>query len=354
MSDYRIPLLLLISIVLGCTNEIKDPEIITTNDFVLSDSTKEHLLSLYTQVVDNPEVDELLFANYGSSIGVIITDYDGNFVRKIGEKGRGPKEILSSRFFGAKDSAAILILDKKLGKFKLYNSETEVVQLFDYTFNQGVSITSRGISFCKEKWFSGVQLIGKPTLPSVPTIAVFDTAFSLIDTLGGYDPYFDGRDDILQETTYSLDCENGVIYTVQGKTPKIQAFSIHSGNHLGSTEITPPLFKVSDKFISMSYSSQSWARYLSEEQSISLHLSHDEHHLFLVYRNDSGVYKKRRALNESEHIVAVFNKESFDYLGEVKVPGAILGSTKKGELIMLKDEEALRFQFIKIIPSDGN
>ena len=347
-------ILLLLLIACSSKSEKQEVQVKVLHEFTLTDETQEHLIRLYTQVIDNPEVDELVFTNYGSAVGVVITDYQGNFIEKIGEKGRGPKELLTSRFFGAQDSNQILVLDKALALFKMYNRTSEEVGLFTYPVKDGISITSRNMSFCNEKWYAGFQLLGTPPLPSTPTIAIFDKKnLSLIDTLGGYDPFFNGRKEILQETSYSLDCENEIVYTVQGKTPKVQAFSTASGELLGSTEIHPPSFKVSEKFITMASNPQEMSRYLSEEQSISLHLAHNDSCLYLVFRNDSGIYKRNRVLNESSHFVGVYDKNTFDFIGEVKVSGAILGATKRGNLIMLKDEENLGIQIIEIVPKSS-
>lgn len=338
-------------LALGCNKKKSSSNIKVSvvNDFSFSEETKKYLVSLYTQVVDDPVNDELLFTNYRSEVGIVITDYNGEFIQKLGEKGRGPKEIQSSRYFGTNGKGKVVILDKALASFKEFDRETEEVNIFSYPIKQGVSVTSRNLTFCKDRWYAGFQLIGKATLPSTPTISVFDKSFNLLDTLGGYDPFFGGRQDVLQETSYSLDCENQIIYTVQGKTPKIQSFSTQSGKSLSSTLTSPSSFNVSEKFITMVANPQEMSRYLSEEQSISLHLAQNKAYVFLVFRNDSGVYKRNRVLNESEHFVAIYDKETLEFLGEVKVSGAILGATKRGNLIMLKDEENLQIQIIQIV-----
>ncbi len=337
--------------LLFCCGEFNTERYVVTSpvhSFELSEETKEYLVSIYTQVVDNPNSDELLFTNYGSEVGVVITDYNGNFIEKVGEKGRGPKELQSSRYFGAQNDSKVVVLDKALAFFKVFDRSSEEVQLFPYPIKDGISVTSREITFCNDRWFTGVQLNNSQPFITTPTIGVFDTSFVLVDTLGGYDPFFQGRRDILQETTYDLNCEENKIYTVQGKTPNIQVFSIDSGNRLGITSKKPPSFNLSDKFIELVTSPQEMTRYLSEEQSISLHVTHNDKYLFLVFRNDGGIYRRRRVLNESIHFVAVFDRESLEYVGEVQLDGAILGSTKDGYLIVLKDEDQLRFEIIEV------
>ncbi|HAH52217.1 MAG TPA: hypothetical protein DCL80_13575 [Balneola sp.] len=341
---------LLFLLVLACDTK-KENNIIQVkgvHEFTLSDETQEHLVSIYTQVVDNPVRDELLFTNHRSEVGVVITDYEGNFIEKVGKKGRGPKEIESSRNFGAKNEKKVVILDKAQSIFKEYNRESGEVELFTYPVKDGISITSRNLTFCSEKWFAGLNLLTKPALTTAPTIAVFDTSFVLVDTLGGYDPFFAGRKDILQETTYDLNCEESVIYTAQGKTPNIQVFSVETGKKLGSTSKKPSSFNISDTFIQMVSSPQEMTKFLSEEQSISLHVAHNDNLLFLIFRNDHGVYKRIRVLNESEHFVAVYDRKNLKYIGETKLDGAILGSTKNGYLIMLKDENEMKFELIDV------
>mgnify|MGYP003136327207 FL=1 len=57
---------LLFLLVLACDTK-KENNIIQVkgvHEFTLSDETQEHLVSIYTQVVDNPVRDELLFTNH--------------------------------------------------------------------------------------------------------------------------------------------------------------------------------------------------------------------------------------------------------------------------------------------------
>ena len=53
-------------------------------------------------------------------------------------------------------------------------------------------------------------------------------------------------------------------------------------------------------------------------------------------------------MNESEHFVAVYDRKNLKYIGETKLDGAILGSTKNGYLIMLKDENEMKFELIDV------
>lgn len=106
---------------------------------------------------------------------------------------------------------------------------------------------------------------------------------------------------------------------------------------------------LSDAFVKMASSRREMARYFSEEQSTSLHLGHDDSLIYHVFRNDTNTYSRPRILNDSKYYVAVYDKESLQYQGEAKLPGAVLGSTTNGALIILKDEKEMIFQFVKVL-----
>ena len=64
--------------------------------------------------------------------------------------------------------------------------------------------------------------------------------------------------------------------------------------------------------------------------------------------------KDVRILNDSHHFVAIYDKVNLAYLGELMLPGAAMGSTKNGELIILKDENTSEFQFMNVIPASSH
>lgn len=323
-------------------------ELSVVNEFKLSEKTQEYLHSMYADVVSNPKAQEIAFSNYVSPISVIITDYEGKLVEQIGKEGRGPKEILSARYFGFDNQQNLVILDKSGAFFKRFNRTTKEVDIFEYPIKKGVSVTSRNLEMCDNRWYLGVQLLGKSTNTTVPVIGVFDTEFNMVDTLGGYDPFFQGREGSMKETVIKVDCANKQIYTTHAKVPYIQVFSIEKGEHIGSTTNIPSSFMLSDKFIEMINNPREMTRFLSEEQSLSLSLSYSDEYIYHIFRNERNIYTQRRSFNNSDHFVAVYDKESLEYLGEVKLPGAVLGSTNNGNLIVLKNERTLEMQFVKI------
>lgn len=328
-------------------------ELKVVQEFRLSEETQEHLHRMYTLVLDNPNTFELAFSNFATSpLGIIITDYKGQFIEKIGSQGRGPGEIQSARYFGFDTDNNIVILDKTGAFFMHFNRKTKEVSSYEYPIKQGISVTSRNLQMCEGNWYLAIQLLGKPTCPHIPTVGVFNSKFALIDTLGGYDPFFQGRTGIMQETEIKVDCQKGVIFTAQGKVPYIQVFSMRKKELLGRTNKIPPSFMLSDKFITMVTNPHEMTRYLSEEQSLSLHIAYSEEYIFHIFRNERNKYSRPRVFNDSDHFVAVYDRESLEYVGEAKLPGAVLGSTKKGELIVLSDERNYEIQFLKIEPNE--
>ena len=348
---YLLIYFLSMSIFWGCdsNNTIKF-KVSSVKGLELSPETQQQLPRMYTTVLSNPNDSELAFSNFTSPLGIVITDHDGDFITKLGTEGRGPGELQSTRYFGFDDNNNIVVLDKVSASFLYFNRDTDEIGQFPYPINKGVSITSRNLEFCKGYWYLGTQFIGKPTLPEVPTISVFDTTFTLVDSLGGYDPFFNGRSTIMQETEVSIDCDEGVIYSLQNKVPFLQVYSMTSQELIGRTDKIPPSFNLSEKFIRFVSNPRDWVDFLSEEQSLSLRLAHSEKFIFHIFRNERKIYTQPKNYNDSDYFVAVYDKKTFDYLAEVKMPGAVLGSTKNGDLIVLTDEMNYEFEFLRIEP----
>lgn len=340
--------------VLGC--DIKKDEKLRKSvikDFKLAENTQNHLFRMYSSVASNPEADELAFSNFVSPIRIVITDYNGKLVETVGKEGRGPKEILSARYFGFDNQQNLVILDKRNAKFKKYNRSTGEVKSYTYEMNKGLSVTSRNLQLCSDKWYMGVQLMDRSTEIDVPIIGVFDTQFNIVDTLGGYDPFFNGRKGILQEPNIKIDCKNRRIYTIHGKIPYIQVFSMDDGTRIARTTAIPASFKISDKFITVVTNEREWQRYLSKEQSISLKLAYTDKYIYHFFSNSRNVLDpkhKNRTFLDRDHFVAVYDKKSLQYLGETKMPGPVLGSIRKGSLIVLKNETTSEIQFVNIEP----
>lgn len=360
--NYRHPgfalltFLIISLLVTGCGNsdeKNRELEITVVKEFKLAESTQEYLGRMYPSVASNPEAEELAFSNYISPIRIVITDYNGELVETVGREGRGPEEILSARFFGFDNRQNLVILDKVGGFFKKYNRSTGEVNSFIDPVKEGMFIISRNLQMCEDKWYLGIEMLNLSSDTNVPIIAVFDTAFNVIDTLGGYDPFFDGRKDVMQDPKISVDCNNKRIYTTHGKVPYIQVFSMDSKKRIGRTSIVPPSFMLSDEFVELITNQREWARFLSEEQSLSLSLAYTDKYIYNVFateRKPDNQSQQKQNFTDRDYFVAAYDKESLEYLGETKLSGPAIGSTKEGNLIVLKNELTFEIQFIQITP----
>lgn len=337
-------------LIFGCSSNNDNPKLSLSviKEFKLSGETQKYLHQIYPTVAANPVAEELAFANFRSPLGIIITDYDGGFVEKIGEEGRGPGEVQDVRYFGFDKSGNLVILDKPAAFFNLYNRSTGEARSFDYQVNKGTAVITRNLQMCEGKWLLGIYPLGELPKPTVPTIGIYDSTFNYVDSFGGYDPFFRGRKGILQETVLNIDCDQGLIYSSHAKIPFIQIYTIEEKARIGRIEHVPPSFRMSEKFITMTSSARRWSQFLAEEQSITLKIAHSRDHIYQVFRNESKEFRQHRLLNESDHFVAVYDKENRQFLGEIKIPGAVLGSTKEGYLIILKNEETFTIQLIEI------
>src|SRR5690554_3645045 len=112
-SLYLAVIMMVVSIVIGCSKEQKGKELEVTVvlDFLLSEEAQKHLHRMSTIALDYKENNEIAFSNPTSPIGIVVTDYDGKFVEKIGKEGRGPDEVMSTRNFGFDGDGNVVILD---------------------------------------------------------------------------------------------------------------------------------------------------------------------------------------------------------------------------------------------------
>ena len=329
-------------------NRVKNLELTVTKEFDLTQESQNLLYNMYTVASHWHDESELAFANFDSPARIVITDYEGNLVDTVGGQGRGPKEVESARYFGFDETGNVVILDRSLALFKYFDRKNKTVTSYDYPIRKGISVSSRILQQCGERWFLGIQMLGEPTLPKTPTIGVFNKEFELLDTVGGFDSFFEQGSGIMTETV--TDCEEKLIYTSHAKIPFIQIFSIEQNRLIDRSEDIPSSFMLSDTFIKRVTSPTEMSRYMTEEQSLNLGIYHSEAYIYLIFRNDNYSKPYERSLNIRDHYVAAFAKNSMEYLGEAKLEGAVLGTTKDGELIVLKNENNYTFQFVEVSP----
>lgn len=75
--------------------------------------------------------DDLIFIR--SSYGLFVFNYEGKFIRRIGNKGRGPGEYLSlSKFDILKSKREVSIIDFDLNRVLVYSYEGEFLRKFDF------------------------------------------------------------------------------------------------------------------------------------------------------------------------------------------------------------------------------
>ena len=312
---------------------------------------RDSISRLYTVVMRNPHNDELAFSNFTSPIGILVTDANGRFIERIGREGRGPDEIQSARHFGFDDQNNVIVLDKTLALFKVFDRSDNSVRSYPMPTGHDISIVSRNLQKCDGHWYFAVQEIGRVPDAGSFTIGVFDNEFKLVDLFGGYDPFLHDKNDVLQETLISVDCENDSIYTTHAKIPYIQVYSIRDRKPIQSIQVRPKSFKISDRIIEFVTDTRAMFEFLTDEQSMSMHLFHASPYILLVYRNENFRPTdsiQHRGLNDREYHVAVFGDSDFEYLGEVRSEWAILGITNDGYLIAITDEENNTFELMKI------
>lgn len=341
---------------LGCTTNNPTPNTIKINvikQFQLSEETQSYLNKIYPVAVSNPYSEEIAFSNSNPPYRIIITNYSGEYVTHLGKYGRGPDEIQSARFFGFQDSNSVAILDKALASLKIYNSSEDGVLSIPFDSESGISISFNELSNCDRNWYLAIKQIGQKPSKDAPIIGVYNEKFQLIHSFGSYDSTIEDKIDVLQDPIIKVNCTSNQILATHRKIPFIQVYSMSDNTLLNRSNVIPESFKLSEKTFEFVSSPREMNKFLAEEQSVSMLLGYTNTLVYHVFRNmHPNVTQNSFRFDEYDHFVAVYDRETMEYFGEAKLPGAVLGSTKEGYLIVLSNEETYEIQLLEIFKAD--
>lgn len=359
-SENLIILVLSILFISSCgKNDLSSKlNVVTQRTITLDSTAAQHLGNVYPFIASSPSEEYLALSNVKNPVGVVVVDYEGNFVAQYGSRGRGPKEILSARFFGFDNNNHVNIYDKSLALIKEFKSSTDSVKSYQPPIKSNVNISSRLLEQCNSSWIAGVTQLDENyrTKKKSAIIGIFNEEFKLKELFGSMDPYMEGHNSILSPTITSVDCENELVYTSHEKIPFIQIYDLNTQSRVGRIEHVPPSFKLSDQFLEIAGNMQNVRDFLINEQSSSIFLAHTKDYIVLPFRNETSDFFITRNFNDREHFLAVFSKEDYKFIDEIPIDGAPLGRTKEGYIITLVNRNPDNFQikFLKIQEQEGN
>lgn len=356
MVDYS-KILLAFSVFLlfffGCKskNEINsnDVEIKVLKEITLSDEASNRLSMLYPTASVSKNSELIALTNFRNPIAVILIDYEGNFVEQIGSEGRGPDEYQSALFLGFDNEDNIYVRDKSLGLIKKFEREEGSVQAYDDVISQSIDITSRNMEMCDGNWYLGINKFDQSPFQKKETVGIFDDEFKLIKTFGNFDTFFEGQKSIFEDPIVVSDCQEKLIFTTHYKVPFIQVYNLENQSQVTRIDHIPPSFNLSYKFKRMVYDRQTHSDYLVNEQSMSTLLALNKKYLYHFFRNESPDFPTTLNLLSRDYYVALYSREGYNFIGEKRMGGIPLGTTKEGYIIMLTDDAPLKIQFVEIV-----
>lgn len=341
MINFKLLLVLGALIFLGCENKDRNKiiDFELKEEFTLSETATDKLFSFYPRATSANKSDVLGFANTDSPIGIILVDYDGNFIEQIGSEGRGPAELLSPRYFGfSENDEELIIRDNNLSMIKKFNRNTGDVASYDDYLKDGINITSNIMKQCKDNWYLGISFFQEANQDSVNTIGVFDSDFRLIKTFGYPDPFFRGNKDVLKKPILNIDCEENLIYVTHYKVPYIQVYELKDHSLVHRIDHKPESFKISEQFTEMVYDREAFQDMLINKQSSSIFIFNNEKYIILVFRQATENYFKHRDFNDFIYDAAVYSKYNYSLIDEIPIHGIPMGATKEGYLINMLNE----------------
>lgn len=118
---------------------------------VLTLNTPESLL---VGIINSVQLFDNRIYLLDSNSGMLVFDIKGNFISKIGNKGRGPGEYISSRVFSIDEyNGMISIIDNQVNK--IINFKIEDYSLIGETYAPNNSLTFEALDQNSRVWFNG-------------------------------------------------------------------------------------------------------------------------------------------------------------------------------------------------------
>ncbi|HLR90619.1 MAG TPA: hypothetical protein VK040_06650 [Balneolaceae bacterium] len=329
-------------------------------EITLSPEVAEHLGNVVDRIPASPSEDLLALTNARSPIHIVVVDYNGDLVEVVGSEGRGPEELLWPRYFGFDQENNIVVYDNDLALFKVFKHSSGSVSSYSPPSIQDMQIKGEGYfeGTCKDKWYILTSSFSGIIDDSTPIVGIFSKEFELLHTMGRYDPLFVERSEtrsVMRSPTLQTDCERKVLYTSHVKVPFIQVYSMNDQSLIHRTEAMPPSFKLSDTFVSTVYDFAAHQEFRRDEQSTNMIVSHNEHYVITSFFNNTTEFIETRDSLTRNYFLAVYDRETYSFIGELPVEGTIAGTTRQGYLIEIIDDNPENFtiRFLDIQPVTG-
>src|SRR5690625_7184568 len=120
--------------------------------------------------------------------------------------------------------------------------------------------------------------------------------------------------------------------------------------HIVRTEANQPSLKLSYTYLSTVYDYAAQQEFRRDEQSTNMIVSHNEHYVITSFFNNTTEFIETRDSLTRNYFLAVYDRETYSYIGGLPVEGTIAGTTRQGYLIEIIDDnpDTLTIRFLDI------
>lgn len=267
---------------------------------------------------------------------IFVYDREGNFINVIGERGKGPKGLISVHAFAITSNNEVYVFDLNQRLFKTFDLNGEVI---------------KSVSFLDEAPFGPIPYEAHISNQKIIT-PIIESQFLLtpeksrllaqINLDGKVDSVFGSFDSFAEEdrhythfTNIAIDEEKDVVYTNLSTSPYIQAFDLSDFKKTEYFGIVSKSHSLPTKEIHPTLPvSEIKRRSVNQTSNVGLYVT--DH---FIIQHMQILTKEWIDLNDysaKENILVLYDKETYEFSKEIPVEHT-LGAVKNNQLYFIED-----------------
>jgi hypothetical protein len=350
----------LLAVLLGCSNS-KEKRFISEKNIQSIKLVK--IKDLVLEVPDTIKIGKIRERFVTNNSNSLLALYDqitkkfylvnekGKLISAIAGLGKGPKEVMQVFGFNFDEKNNLVVYDNQQLRMKIYTSDGEIlknVKLEDE--RKGHYIASPQLFAYNGKVYFGIlESDYTTTFKDAPIwksnlFAIYDFEGNLISKSGKYDPFYKKNKDYRYSPIIYLNPDNATLYSTHEYNYRIQSWALNNNitrvkyfgsrpenfKEVGQEDITGPLSK--DK-----------REELYTKQSYISGIFANNNHTFIVFQNIPQVYFERKNAQDKHYYLAVYDNDTSNYLGEIKLPYP-LATISNNNLYLVEEDNPEAFK----------
>ena len=286
-----------------------------------------------------PDQSRFLVKNHNNSY-VNVFSRDGDHLHHFGEPGRGPEEIDRIFMSGFDDELNVLIWDAGQDLLKFFDSNGDFIRADEAFISRGIWSRENLLHFTGSGWILPVEIPGAQAWDDRESVALFNDDFSEQTIGGGWDPFYKESATILQHPLITYDRESNHTWIVHRTSPSIRVID-HSLNEVHKISHHSPNFLQADQDILMEFSVEERQQALSRTSLLMQPYLTDRYFIHYFINQTEEVFQTLDS-SDAGLFVAVYDRFTYEYLGEIEIPGVLTGVIDN-QLMVLLDEDPDNF-----------